>query len=383
MTAIESTLAREENQIVLKNGVWGKGADMSQSNVVLRAGVEADLATAKSGMNHLVEESPDGILVLASDGTIRYANAMANVLFEDRLHVGDTFGFPVAGNAPADLSVMRKDKSIASVEMRVGEIVWNGERATIVTLRDVTERQLAKAYIEQKVRERTLELKKRYDEIEQLTYAVAHDLMVPLVTIKGFIGFLKKDIESGNRIRIEIDLSLVEDAAERMEALLSRTLELSSIGKLSDPTGTAPFGDLVQEALSLVKEYIKSHNAEISIANDFPVVKVDRPRIVEVVVNLIKNSIKHAGEGISPKIEIGYRMDGDEAVFFVKDEGVGMDPVLLKNVFKLFYKDGKGEGSDLGLPLSRRIIEVHGGRMWIESCLGKGCIVYFTLPAKA
>ncbi len=237
----------------------------------------------------------------------------------------------------------------------------------------------AQSSLEQKVRDRTKELNDRYTEMERLMYAVSHDLMVPLVTIKGFLGFLKKDVASGNRLRIEIDLGLMGDAVDRMEALLSKALELSSVGKLSKSREKVHFGDLVQEALALASERIKSSGAEILLADDLPVVSVDRARIVEVLGNLIENGIKYTAKGKLPRIEIGWRTIDDETVFFVKDEGVGMDPGSQKWAFGLSNKGE--EPSGVGLVLSKRIIEVHGGRMWIESEVNRGCTVYFTLPS--
>jgi signal transduction histidine kinase len=97
-------------------------------------------------------------------------------------------------------------------------------------------------------------------------------------------------------------------------------------------------------------------------------------------VNLIENSIRYAGPN-KPKIEIGARADGEEGTFFVRDSGIGIDPGQHGKVFGLFYKvDGKSEGTGAGLAIVKRIIEVHGGRIWIESELGKGCTVLFTLP---
>jgi signal transduction histidine kinase len=237
----------------------------------------------------------------------------------------------------------------------------------------------AQSSLEQKVRERTLELSERYEEMEKLMYAVSHDLIVPLVTIKGFLGFLKKDAASCNRLRIEIDLGLMGDAVERMEALLSRALELSSIGNLSKSREKVQFRDIVMDALGLASERIKSSGAKILYADDFPVVSVDRSRIVEVLCNLIKNCIINTAKGKLPRIEIGSRTIDDETVFYVKDEGVGIDPSIQKLQFDISHK---GEGpSDMGLALSKRIIEVHGGRMWIESEVDKGCTIYFTLPS--
>ena len=262
-----------------------------------------------------------------------------------------------------------------------------GETIFHATVRDISvqkkaeeELHLAQNNLEKKVHERTIELKERYDEIEQLVYAISHDLILPLVTIKGFLGYLKKDVASGSRQRIEIDLGLVGDAVERMEVLLVRALDVSSTGKLSNTREKVLYGDIVQEALSLAADRIRSSGARITVANDFPMVNVDRPRIVDVLVNLIENSIRYAGNIRPQQIEIGYQAKEGKTVFFVKDDGLGIDPIMQKNIFRLFYQGSEAENSNAGLALSRRIIEVHGGRMWIESVVNKGCAVYFTLP---
>jgi K+-sensing histidine kinase KdpD len=239
---------------------------------------------------------------------------------------------------------------------------------------------LAQNNLEKKVVERTIELKERYDEIEQLVYAISHDLILPLVTIKGFLGYLKKDIASGGRQRIEIDLGLIGDSVERMEALLIRALDVSSIGKLSNTRERVSYGEIVQEALILAGDKISSSEARVTIANDFPMVNVDRPGIVDVLVNLIENCIRYAGNVKPHHIEIGYQAKEGETVFFVKDNGLGIDPIMQKDIFRLFYQGSEAENSHAGLALSRRIIEVHGGRMWIESVVNKGCTVYFTIP---
>jgi K+-sensing histidine kinase KdpD len=238
---------------------------------------------------------------------------------------------------------------------------------------------LAQSNLEKKVQERTIELKERYDEIEQLVYAISHDLILPLVTIKGFLGYLKKDIASGGRQRIEIDLGLIGDAVERMEALLVRALDISSIGKLSNKREMVSYGEIVQEALSLTADKISTVESRVTVANDFPMVNVDRASIVDVLVNLIENCIRYAGNIRLLQIEFGYQVKDGEIVFFVKDNGMGIDPILQKDIFSLFYRGSDAENSHAGLALSRRIIEIHGGRMWIESAVNNGCTVYFTL----
>jgi PAS domain S-box-containing protein len=238
----------------------------------------------------------------------------------------------------------------------------------------------AHAELELRVKERTEELERRTAEMERFIYTVSHDLRSPLITVSNLVGFLKKDLDKGDRQQIETDLRWIEEAVIRMDALLGETLELSRIGRVINPPEDFPFREIVGEALLQTAETLKSKAIEVSVAHDLPAVHVDRMRIVEVLVNLIENSVRYMGGQSEPKIEIGHRLDDAETVFFVRDNGIGIDPSQHEKVFGLFYKvDRKSDGTGAGLAIAKRIIEVHGGRIWIESKLGKGCTVCFTL----
>ena len=180
---------------------------------------------------------------------------------------------------------------------------------------------------------------------------------------------------------MENDLKFIESSATKMDHLLTDTLQLSRIGRMVNPPEDVSFGKIVHEALEQTTGQIKSSRVEISVAEDFPAVHVDRMRIEEALVNLITNSINYMGEQPHPKIDIGYRVDGEETVFFVQDNGIGIDKSEHEKVFELFYRvDKSSKGTGAGLAIVKRIIEVHNGRIWIESELGKGCTVCFTLP---
>lgn len=264
---------------------------------------------------------------------------------------------------------------ILSISPIIGE---NGEPKEIVCVgTNITERKRV-----EKEREKLVtELEAKNTEMERFTYTVSHDLRSPLVTIHGFTGMLRKDLEQNEAKKVENDLKYIEDGVTKMDHLLSDTLELSRIGRVVNPPENVPFGELVREAKEQLSAKIKSSGVEVSVADGFPTVHVDRMRIVEVLVNLIENSINHMGELPQPKIEIEYRVDGEETVFFVQDNGIGIDASQREKVFELFYKeDRRSKGTGVGLTIVKRIIEVQGGRIWIESDKGKGCTVCFTLP---
>jgi len=252
-------------------------------------------------------------------------------------------------------------------------------RATAVTVvsQDITTLKLAED--EHKKLVNALEAKNR--ELERFAYTVSHDLRSPLVTIQGFTAMLQNDLERNNQEKAKSDLHYIANAATKLDRLLYVTLELSRIGRITNPPEDVPFGDIVKDAVEQTAGEIQANGIEISVAEDFPTVHADPMRIVEMLVNLITNSIRYRGEQQHPRVEIGYRRQNGEIVFFVKDNGMGIDKSQYEKVFELFYQvDKNSSGTGAGLAIVKRIIEVHNGKIWIESELGKGCTVCFTLP---
>jgi PAS domain S-box-containing protein len=272
---------------------------------------------------------------------------------------------------------VRKDGSTINIEVHGTPFNYKGKTHLLAVVRDITKRKR----VEEEREIFLKELAAKNTEMESFTYTVSHDLRSPLVTIQGFADMLREDLERNEKEKVESDLKYIEKGITKMEHLLHDTLQLSRIGRVANPPEEVPFDELVREALEQTAEQIKSSGVEVSVVEDFPTVHVDCMRIVEVVVNLIANSINYMGEQPHPKIDIGYRVDGEETVFFLKDNGIGIDKSLHERVFELFYKvDKSSKGTGAGLAIVKRIIEVHGGRIWIESEKGKGCVVCFTLP---
>ncbi|MBK5276157.1 MAG: Cache 3/Cache 2 fusion domain-containing protein [Desulfuromonadales bacterium] len=242
-----------------------------------------------------------------------------------------------------------------------------GRFATII--QDVTQRKLAEEALRQK-----------NAEMERFTYTVSHDMKTPLVTIKTFIGFLEQDLAAGDPDRVKQDFDFIQGAATKMEGLLNELLELSRVGHVLNSKVTVCFQDLIDDALAAAAGIIASRGVRISRSAESILLSGDRPRLGEVWQNLIENAVKYMGDQPDPQIEIGVEARGVERVFFVRDNGMGVDPRYTEKIFGLFEKlDPTSEGSGLGLALVKRIVEVHGGRTWVDSeGIGRGSTFCFT-----
>ena len=191
---------------------------------------------------------------------------------------------------------------------------------------------------EEALRAERADLAAKNAELERFTYTVSHDLKSPLVTIRGFAGLAGTDLARGNSARVRLDLGRIVAAADKMHRLLDDLLELSRVGRVVHPPEDVPLGELAREAVELVKGRIESRGVAVDISPDLPVVRADRRRLLEVLQNLLENAAKFTGGEPAPRIEIAARQDGGETVFFVRDNGRGIEPRFLERVFDLFEK---------------------------------------------
>lgn len=245
---------------------------------------------------------------------------------------------------------------------------------------DITDRKKVEAEREALI----AELEAKNTELEQFTYTVSHDLKSPLITINGFIGLLAKDLTAGDTQRIKADIARISDAAEKMGRLLEELLELSRIGRVVNPPEQLLFGELAQEAVELTAGRLAEANIKVDFASGLPTVFGDRSRIRQLIENLVDNAAKFMGDQSTPRIEIGTRLNDREIIFYVRDNGIGIDPKYHRKIFELFDKlDPKSNGTGVGLAIVKRIVETHGGRIWVESKgTGKGSTFCFTIPKR-
>jgi PAS domain S-box-containing protein len=282
------------------------------------------------------------------------------------------------------------DSSEFRIITKTGSIIWlhdfgkgifNQENNSLYIFgaaHDITKRKQAEA-------EREIfnqELEDRNSELERFNYTISHELKTPIITLKGFVGSIAHDLQNRMYERAEEDLLRVSRAVDKMEETLSDLLELSRIGRMKNEWKKITLTAIVQDALELVHEQLEIHQVAVHVQPDLHTVHGDLQCLIEVLQNLIENAAKYMGKQPNPLIEIGQKGEEDgKLVFFVRDNGIGIAPEYHERIFGLFNKlDATSEGTGVGLAIVKRIIEVHDGRIWIESDLGKGSTFYFTLP---
>ena len=294
---------------------------------------------------------------------------------EDRSVVADSILKGLSGEGTElqlEHRILRRDGELRHVQVRIHLIRDDTGRITGArgSNLDITERK--------QMEER---LEKKTAEMERFTYTVSHDLKSPLVTIKTFLGYLEKDLNAQKSERVARDLGFIHGAADKMGELLNELLKLARVGYNANDIVNVPLQQVVQEALSLVAGQLAERRVQVQITQDPVWLTGDRARLVEVFQNLIDNAVKFLGGQPAPLVEIGVESTAGEIMIFVRDNGKGIDLPHQSKVFALFHQiDDCAPGSGLGLALVRRIVELHGGKIWVESDgAGHGTTFRFTL----
>ena len=246
-------------------------------------------------------------------------------------------------------------------------------------LRDeVEQRQL----IEEDRERLVLDLEASNEELERYAYTVSHDLKSPLLTIKGFAGYLEQDVSRGKTDKVIADVARINEAVQTMSDLLEDILKLSKVNLAPGAFVEVSLDEIISRAITLVTGEIEDHAVKVQVEPDLPKVSGEHQRLIEVFQNLISNAVKFMGEQNNPVVEIGASRHDDRVHCYVKDNGVGIAEEYQQRVFDLFERlETNTEGTGIGLSIVKRIIEHHGGTIGVESESGKGCKFYFSLPA--
>lgn len=206
------------------------------------------------------------------------------------------------------------------------------------------------------------QLSRKNQELDRFAIRVSHDLKTPLITLAGFSGYLDKDIKDGDFERAVKDFYQINDAAKTMGKFVDELLDLSRVGRITNPPADVSFDEILQDALKAAEGLLKAKQVQVEIDAIFPLVHVDRARIVQVMQNLIVNAIKFMGDQPNPIIRIGVDEIGGKHIFFIQDNGIGIAAENHELIFELFSKlDANIDGTGIGLGLVKKIIEEHNG----------------------
>ncbi|RJP62062.1 MAG: PAS domain-containing sensor histidine kinase [Candidatus Auribacter fodinae] len=287
----------------------------------------------------------------------------------------------VQGVGSTEAQLRHKDGSLIDTLLCLACVDNEDKSAGIIfSVVNITEQKKAKHEREKLI----ARLEMQNAELEQYAYTVSHDLKSPLITIEGFTQLAVRTDLVKNSKELTHHTSRILNATTKMRQLLDELLELSRIGRVVNEPENVDFKDILHEALELVSGRLHNTGATVIMETPFPIVYVDRKRIVEVMTNLIENAAKFTAHLKQPEIRIGVTELNGENVFYVRDNGIGLNPEYHEKIFGLFDKlDPASEGSGIGLSIVKRIIELHGRTVWVESDgPNLGCTFYFTLPAK-
>ena len=345
-------------------------------------GLHPDVAIP--GMEYTINEQEPDYPLLTQD--IPY------LLYDDIQAHFPQFSDPVSAYIRGWMAIPLKvrGKLIGSIFLdgrRVGQFTEKDAQKTVTYAKQVAialenARLFSELQTELTARKKLIsELESKNTELEQFTYTVSHDLKAPLITINGFLGYLEEDVAAGDLDRVNRDSQRIQEAVGKMRLLLDQLLELSRIGRMMNPPEEVPFEELAREALENVHGSLEERDITVKLNRNLPTVYGDRQRLAEVLQNLIDNAAKFMGEQSRPEIVIGQQgKENGLPVFFVKDNGIGIAPEHHNLVFDLFQRlDPKTDGTGIGLALVKRIVEYHGGKIWVDSEPGHGSTFCFTL----
>ncbi len=281
---------------------------------------------------------------------------------------------------------------------------WFGTN-TDITVRKKLEEELRESRdnLEDKVKERTVEIEEAYSlvkenefklkevitelersnrELESFAYITSHDLQEPLRSIASYAQLIERRYKGQLDDDADEFIDFMVIGAKRMKDMIQGLLEYSRVGTQGEEFKDFSAEDALNNALSNLKSSIEECDVEVT-HDSLPVVFGDETQIISVFQNLIGNAIKFKKPDEPPRIHISARKEGNEHIFSVQDNGIGMEEQYSDRIFEVFkrlHPIGEYQGTGIGLAIVKRIVERHGGRVWLESSLGEGSTFYFTIP---
>ncbi len=282
------------------------------------------------------------------------------------------------------LKAKGKAVGVGALFSEVERVLEDSQREIMEGIGTVIGAAIENSRLHEETIQKTRLLESKNHELQQFTYAITHDLKSPILVIEGFARELKRSthLEVEQEVLIEAILS----SSARLHSLVNDLLDLARVGSVEVVLEEADMGELVNRVLGDLSIRLSEKKIKVALEGNFPKLYIVIRYIERVFTNLIDNAIKYMGDQPSPQLVIGAQDKGDHFLFFVRDNGIGIPQEFHERVFAIFQRvktseTEKVEGSGLGLSFVKKIVELSGGTVWVESAgKGKGATFYFTLP---
>ncbi|MGB9979717.1 PAS domain-containing sensor histidine kinase [Methanobacterium sp.] len=400
---LENILRETQDTLELK--VRERTKELSKCNIRLESDIdeikriERALRKSEEKFRALAENSPDIISRLDKELRYKYINHGSNTL---GLSSENLIGKKLEDIAPLKGIIKIWTKSAKKV-LKTGEIqemefkfpsihglkVFHSYivpeyddgkiESLLVVSHDVTQRK----QLEEELKETVKELKHSNEELQQFAYVASHDLQEPLRTITSFTQLIERRYK--NKLDSDADefIEYIVEAAKRMQSLINDLLNYSRVATMKKEFELTDTEEVLKSALNNLNIAIRENNAQITHEN-LPEIMADPGQMIQLFQNLIGNAIKFRKPEVPPKIHIKACKDenNNEYVFSVQDNGIGMEPQYAERIFTIFQRlhtNEEYDGTGIGLAISKRVVERHDGRIWVESKLGEGSTFYFTI----
>jgi PAS domain S-box-containing protein len=352
---------------------------------IVITGLDEKVADCNDAILHLTQRSRDEIL---GKPFVDLLPPEFRSLIHDarKLLVGAIFGTTGPGHREkepvrTDFHVLGKTGERVDIEADIS-LIEDASRqpaAFLIVARDVTERKR----MEQRLDSTLADLQRSNAELEQFAYIASHDLQEPLRMITSYVQIIEEDYTGKLDADADEYIAFTVDGAKRMQTLIDDLLAYSRVGTRGEPFMPTSMNRVLSEAIANLEVAIEESHAVVT-HDQLPTVLGDESQLIQLFQNLLGNAIKFRGDD-APMIHVGVEETKDGWVFSVRDNGIGIDIQYAERIFTVFQRLHARDdypGTGIGLAVVKKIVERHGGRIWVESEPAQGSTFYFTLPTR-